>query len=488
MKLIFRSLTLLLIIAFFKLSFFSDKLESANLSSVKDTLSTSQLSYYGTLGAGNSATDTLVKISTTSNNPSDTTANLFSGDTISIGDSGSTALTSYTVKDIGNTGEFQITTGLNANNIIAGEAIIATRSTIHTVSFTPISNFTAGIFQFLIKASTDSGEDLDDGIPDQEGFDFGMDVGGTTIGSGTRLKTADVSCPVGASAGVGTTAVIDTNSYHVISCTLGAGTTNAIGVGYTMTVGRALASGSQLINPSPASGHTPGQADSTADVYSFYVRHLDSGSVVRDTTQGKIAVVESVRVTATIDPTITFIIDNTNVGSGDTRCGNVLSTNATNTTATSVAFDSLNLSAFNDLAQRLSCVTNAANGYAVTAFESDVLENVNTGVTIPNTDCDNEDCTASSETEWATENTESGFGYSIENINATTTTFTYGVGTTFAARPFGQGASNAVTLFNNSSTPTTTERIYICYRLTISTIQEAGNYENSLTYTATATF
>ncbi|MBU1130446.1 hypothetical protein KKE45_03965, partial [Patescibacteria group bacterium] len=465
MKLIFHSLILFSIIIFLKLFFFSNKLKSANLSSVKDTLSTSQLSYYGTLGAGNSATDTLVKISTTSNNPSDTTANLFSGDTVSIGNSGSTALTPYTVKDIGNTGEFQITTGLNANNIIAGEAIIATRSAIHTVSFTPVSNFTAGIFQFLIKASSSTDETLNDGIPDQEGFDLGMDVGGTTIGSGTRLKTADVACPLSATAGVGTTVVISSSSYHIISCTLGAGITNVVGVGYTMVVGRSLATGSQLINPSPASGHTPGQADSSADVYSFYVRHLDSDQTVRDTTQGKIAVVESVRVTATVDPTITFIIDNTNVSTGDTRCGNTLGTNAADTTATSVAFGSLNLSAFNDLAQRLSCVTNAANGYAVTAYEGDVLENVNTGVTIPNTDCDNEDCTASSETEWATENNVSGFGYSMENINADTITFTYGTGTTFAARPFGQGSDNATTLFNNNSTPTTTERIYVCYRL-----------------------
>ncbi|RLC35665.1 hypothetical protein DRH14_00235 [Candidatus Shapirobacteria bacterium] len=467
---------------------FPTQLQSANLSSVKDTLSTSQLSYYGTLGTGNSATNTLVKISSTSNNPSDTTANLFADDVIGIGRSGSTAIDLYTVKDIGNTAEFQITSGLNSANIIAGEAIIATRSAIHTVHFTPVSNFTAGVFQFLIKASTTSGETYNDGIPDQHGFDSGMDVGSTTTGSGTRLKTADVSCPLGATAGVGTTTVIDSTSYHVISCTLGTGVTSVVGVGYTMVVGRSLSTGSQLINPSPTSNHIKGQASGSTDVYSFYIRHLDSSGTVRDSTQGKVAVVESVRVTATVDPTLTFTIDNTNVTSGDSRCGNTLGTNADNTTTTSIAFDSINLSSFNDLAHRLSCVTNAANGYAVTAFESNSLKNTNTGVTIPDTDCDSEDCTTSSATEWSTENDESGFGYSIENVNANSTAFNYDDGSTFVARPFGQGTDNSTTLFSNTSTPTSTERIYICYRLAISTTQEAGDYENALTYTATATF
>jgi hypothetical protein len=56
---------------------------------------------------------------------------------------------------------------------------------------------------------------------------------------------------------------------------------------------------------------------------------------------------------------VNFYHDNVNVGAGQTICGNTLGTAASNTTATQVAFGSLQLAAFNDLAQRLSCVTNS---------------------------------------------------------------------------------------------------------------------------------
>jgi hypothetical protein len=40
----------------------------------------------------------------------------------------------------------------------------------------------------------------------------------------------------------------------------------------------------------------------------------------------------------------------------------------------------------------------------------------------------------------------------------------------------------------NTSTPLANETAWMCYRLTASSSQEAGNYEDKLIYTATATF
>jgi hypothetical protein len=460
---------------------------------VKDTLSSSQLSFFGRLGVGNTANNTTLNLVVGSSTPSQSTHNLFVGDTISIGVSGSTGLSTYIISDIASTGSFQITSGLGSSNAFAGLAVVATRSAIHTLSFTPKTNIDGGAWQFLLKASTRVGETWNDGIPDQQGFDFGMDVGSTTTGPGTRLKVADVTCPWGATASVGTTTVIgvgSTGSFIVIQCTLGAGITNPINVGTTITIGRPLTTGSQLINPAPASNHTPGKADSTADVYTFYVRHLDASSIVidPDTASGRIAVVESVRVTATIDPTLTFYIDNTNVGTGSTVCGNVggsaFGANAANTTATSVAFGSINLGSFNNLAQRLSCVTNSDSGYAVTVYENSAMKNVNTGTTIPNTNCDAGTCTYSVGNTWVTDTTQSSWGYTLQNINANT----IGVGSTSIYKAFGIGNGQVQSIMSNSTTPTATEQAYICYRLVASTTQEAGNYENQLIYTATATF
>ena len=137
-------------------------LNSAPPTSVKDTLSSSQLSYFANLAAGNSLTDTLITIET-SGNPSNTTNNLFVGDTLSIGNSSTTALSSYVVRDIGNTAQIQVDTGLSAENRRTVAAVIATHSAIHTVSFTPKSSITAGAWQFLIKATSRTGEDENDG-------------------------------------------------------------------------------------------------------------------------------------------------------------------------------------------------------------------------------------------------------------------------------------------------------------------------------------
>ena len=489
-KPIFKKFYPILFLIFLIPFFLPKPLNSAPPTSVKDTLSNSQLSYFANLAVGNSLTTTLLTIQT-SDNPSNTTNNLFVGDTLSIGDSTTTALSTYVIRDIGNTAQIQVDTGLSVENILGGAAVIATHSAIHTITFTPKTNFIAGAWQFLIKASSRTGEDENDGIPDQQGFDLGQDVGSTTTGPGTRLKTADVTCPFGATASVGTTIVVNSSSYHIIECQLGAGETNPIDAEATLTIGRALSTGSQLINPAPALSHTEGQANSTADVYTFFLRHLDAGDSVvsADTATGKIAVVESVRVTATVDPTITFTIGTSGVTNGDTVCNNVLDSAADSTTATSVAFGSLSLGSFNDLAQHLSCVTNADGGYIVTVYEIDPMTGISTGTTIPDTDCDSEDCTSSSATEWDSENDISGWGYSIENISVGDSLFNYNNGgNEFAAKAFGDGASNAEQIMKNTTTPSSTETAFICYRLTASTTQEAGNYENQLVYTATATF
>ncbi len=498
MKKSLSAITISLFIFFLLFIYQSQKsIESVPPTSVKDILSSSQLSFFGRLDVGNTVANSIIKLIVGSTSPSKSTTNLFVGDTIGIGTTGAGIgltgpLTIYTIRDIGNTATIQINTGIGQSNTFPGAAVVATRSATHTLYFTPKNSITGGAWQFLIKASSRTGENHQDGIPDQQGFDLGQDVGATSTGLGTRLKVADVNCPFGASASVGTTAVISSNSYHIVTCTLGAGATNPIDVGATMIIGRALASGSQLINPSASLSHTEGSASSSGpDIYTFFVRHLDAGSAVIDvdTATGKIAVIESVRVTATVDPTLTFSIDSTNVGSGATICGNGLGTNAANTTATSVAFGSLTLGAFNDLGQRLSAVTNAVGGYVVTVYEDKAMTNISSGTTIADTNCDG-GCSATSYANWNTDNTHSEWGYSIETISGTTTPFVYttGVGATFAAKAFGLGAANARTIMSTSVVPQATERIYMCYRLTASTTQEAGNYESKLVYTATATF
>ncbi len=475
----------------FSIVFYSRPVKSAPPTNVKDTLSSSQLSYFARIGTGVSSGDSLIRVAL-SGNPTNDTNNLFVGDTIGIGTTGvgvgtSGPLTKYVITGIGNTATFQINSAIGQSNAFVGAAIIATHSAIHTISFTPQSNNTSGFWEFLIKASDRAGETVNDGIPDTNGFDLGQDVGATTTGVGTRLKITDVTCPtwgvgVTTAYSIGTTTIVSgvgsSGLYHVVTCYLGVGGTNQVGVGYSLAIG---STASQLINPSPKDAN-----EGSADVYTFFVRHRDSSNLLldSDTVQGKIALVEAVRVTATVDPTLTFVIDALGVSTGSTACGAAAyQSNAANTTATQVQFGSLLIGSANDLGQRLSCTTNAANGYVVTVYEDGKMENIASGVTIPDTNCGGNNCTTSGVgTSW-TSFSASGWGYSIQNIS---------VGTTILNpphyRPFGDGAANAQQIIKNISLPSATEQAYVCYRLTASTTQSTGNYENRLIYTATATF
>lgn len=475
-KLVFRILTLIILVLPIYLTFFANKnsINAIPLKNVRDVLSNSQLSYYGGVGVGNSAGDSLIKIDTGTSFPSRTSNNLFVGDTVSIGPGGSQS--TYTVKDVGGTNTIMINPGISAVAIPYGGSIIATRSAVHTVYFEPQVNSAGGYWQFLIKATSAVDESNADQIPDMNGFDAGAITAGA------------ITCPFGGGAAtVGTTMALAsgspavTNYYHVIQCPAGAGNTNPVGVGGSMIVGNAT---NMLINPSP--NHTAAN-EGVADIYTFFIRHLDSTSLLLDQAMGKIAIVESVRVTATVDPTLTFTIDNigtTNTTSTACGAGAKLSSNAIYTTADSVSFGSLAIGTTgNQLAQRLSCLTNAPGGYVVTAYEAGTMKNINDATTLPDTTCNGGGCTYTTAAAWTTASiTKSEFGYTMTNIGSSIP-FTAG---NFKA--FGVGAVQAQSIMAKTSLPSTTESAYVCYRITVHTGQEAGDYEGKVVYTATATF
>lgn len=431
---------------------------------LRNTLSSSQYSYHGEVGTGNSAGNSTLNINTSGSSPSKTTNNLFVGDTIAIG------ADLYVVKDIASTATILVSPPLTAGSVSVGSSIIATRSSIHTVSFEPQTTSTGGSWQVLIKAP-DSPELPTDGIPDQTGFDS------------KNLAPANITCPYAGVASVGTTS-ISSKLYHVINC--GNSTVNPVGTGETGAIIIGNASG-QLINPSPS--HDSSTPEGYADIFNYILRHLDAGGNIIEESSGKIAIVESVRVTATIDPTLSFYIDNigvTTAGSEVCGAGNgSLSLGAIDTTGDRVTFGSLNIGQINQLAQRLTCVTNAPGGYVVTAYEQGQMKNINTETTIPDTLCGGGNCTSTSATPWSAVSTaRSEFGYTF---------YASGLGSSIPFtegqwKPFAIGYQNAQPVMINPNTPLQTESANVCYRITATTTQEAGEYEAKVVYTATATF
>jgi hypothetical protein len=150
----------------------------------------------------------------------------------------------------------------------------------------------------------------------------------------------------------------------------------------------------------------------------------------------------------------------------------------------------------------MSISTNAPGGYAVTAIANDQLgRNAGTctgdaltathGNCIQDTRGDagtaNHDTTSN---DWVTV-TSVGFGYSLQDVNSTTTeAFAYNESArTFSARQFAdaEDGQTAATVFSDT-TVANNDNIYVCYKVMPDATMAAGNHENNITYTATATF
>ena len=449
------------------------KIKSAAISNVKDVLCTSQFSYVGGVGSSNVAGSNVLYLDTGTSFPSQTSNNLFVGDTIFVGSLGGT----YVVTDIGSSGDIRVSPALAAGDIAAGGQIMHPVSSCHTVSFDVIPSLAGEIWEFLLKAS--SASDSADGIPDQDGFDQGS------------LTASDVVCPFGATASVGTTTSLamgsppDISYYHVIQCTL----TQDVVAGGTATfiIGKTDNTNS-FINPSPS--HAGGNdIEGYPEILPYAIRHTTSTGTVLDQTIGNVAIIEAVRVTATIDPSITFWIDNVGVTDPTTTFPAIsgdddqLDPGAVNTTADQVIFGSLAIQEINQLAQHLNAVTNAAGGYVVTAYEAGPMTRIGGVETIPDTLCNGNNCTTTLATGWSgVSTTRSEFGYTMISAGSSIP-FVEG-----DFKPFGIGCEEAQPVMVNPSVPSTIESAYAIYRITATTVQAAGDYEAKIIYTATSTF
>ncbi len=472
---------------------------SANLLNVSVTTTNSRPSFRGALETGNLVGVSTVILDTTPNNqvgsyPSSSSALLQEGDVVSIGNS--STLSNYTVASTSAIGpnsqlnEFQLYTPLLAGDADAGDDVISTQAANLNIRFTTVSAVNDGSFRILVPAGA-GGTAARDGIPDGGAFDYGASAPTVTCPTtgGNYTFSAGTSTP--------NAATINGVTYHAYDCAYtGTGdvSTNFDGGGNGMiTI-------SQVINPAPKTSHIAGVADS----YTVILQHRDSSNEAVDTTPVKIALIEAVKVSAYVAPQITFKI--IGVDAGTSVCG--LNTNVT-TTATNVPFEEISIGTFTTAAQGLNVSTNASGGYVVTAAENDQLGRNGTACTgdptAPEGSVDfNPSCiqdvrgdaaaaTESVSDEWnnvgVTDN--SGFGFSLHDVNTTVTeAFAYNESArSFSARRFPdlEDGESPATIFTEN-TVAANDNVFVCYRIMPDITTSAGNYENYITYTATATF
>ncbi len=462
------------------------ELDSANFTNASVTLSNSRLSYRAGVATG-AANGSVITIDSSGNADNDT-KHLFPKDTVCFAGpnlNGCYSQTTYNVVNVIDNTTFNISSPLGSTALGANDYVISTQSAIHTINFTLANTVPSnGNILITIPAVKVAGK-TNDGFPDTandvstNGFDLnGLGISNISVSSSGCNNNWTVASVTPANGTNDHTILINRNTN---SC--------AASSTITVTVGDA---NKQLINPAPIlSGHTQG----VADVYTINVKTRDGSDYTLDESNIKVAIVEGVLVSATIQETLSLTIAGVNTSTS--ACGQ---TTDITTTATSVPWGIIsNFGAFQEAAQTVTVSTNAASGYNVKIEENDQMGKdgkVCTGASagesdqcIQDTTCNATGCTESTSQDW-TSTSYYGLGYSLANVSGTNAAFTYNEsGRTFSAKQFAdQEASETKQTIMSASTPVASSQVYVCYRLNVSATQPAGYYFNKVRYTATASF
>lgn len=129
----------------------------------------------------------------------------------------------------------------------------------------------------------------------------------------------------------------------------------------------------------------------------------------------------------------------------------------------------------------------SGHGYDVFASQNHPLSQV-IGITIPDTGCNSGTCSESVSGIW-TSATAYGFGFNAIGINSSGTVTGVGTSTIFPDSTYFRQFANTRTsepqqVVMSENSPREGRRARISYKANISSLQAAGNYENSVTFTA----
>lgn len=212
------------------------------------------------------------------------------------------------------------------------------------------------------------------------------------------------------------------------------------------------------------------------------------GGTQTDSGETRVAIVDTVTVTASVDTLFTFAVQ----GVAGGTLVNTADTTGGDTTATAIPFGELTADTASTAAQTLGVTTNAANGFVVTVTSDGQLDSA-TGADIDGFRNGNFD-----ETPVAWESPSASVGseetYGHWGISSTDTTLTAGLSDLYSGGDnFVSASTTAVEVFrhdgpintNGAGTGSTT----VIYKVEVSALQEAAtDYQATLTYVATPVF
>lgn len=140
----------------------------------------------------------------------------------------------------------------------------------------------------------------------------------------------------------------------------------------------------------------------------------------------------------------------------------------------------------------LTVSAGGAGGYQVLAYETHPLRLSGESICgssncIPDTICDNSNCTESSAEVW-TEDTTYGFGFNMENIGGTTDVPTDFANTTYFRQFADNEADETHQVVMSNPDVTKSSSATVTYKANISTSHTGGNYETSIVYIAVPSY
>lgn len=144
----------------------------------------------------------------------------------------------------------------------------------------------------------------------------------------------------------------------------------------------------------------------------------------------------------------------------------------------SIDFGSLSPQTLTTATNTLTVSAGGAGGYQVLAFENHPLRS-QTGAEIPDTTCDNNNCSETTAAVWQ-QTTTYGFGFNIsgDDIPADFVDSTYF--RQFANQEEGESAQEIM----GSTSITRSSQATVTYQVNISSLQEAGTYSNAIVFIA----
>ena len=230
--------------------------------------------------------------------------------------------------------------------------------------------------------------------------------------------------------------------------------------------------------------------------YTINLTHYSAALVVLERVQIKVYIISDVWVTARVDSTLNFTV--TGISDTDARTVNGITCAGTTTSAT-IPFDTLVVNATSTRCQQLNVTTNADDGYTVTVWQDNELTS-DSGSNINSFDNSPNNTGSTTAHVWTSPRNTLDVEYTYGHMGLTSND--QNLNTAYANQNYYNGGGTAQYAGLNSSDPLpvmhhtgpsdgTTQNMgltTVAYSIQIASLQEAGDYESTLTYVCTPTF